>query len=85
MVDQFPRTASDLVDLVRPAWSDRLSVGHPCLHSGCTGGDKRAVASSASSPLLPKQILQCFVNFSQSTTGQAETFLVCYSRGEMLD
>lgn len=85
MVDQFPRSAFDLADLVRPAWSDRPSVGQPCLRNICTGGDKTAVTSSASSPLLPKQILQCFVNFSQATAGQAQTFLVCYSWGEMLD
>lgn len=85
MVEQFPRSAFDLADLVRLAWSDRPPMSQPCPHNICTGGDKTAIALTASSPLLPKRILQCFVNFSQATTGQVETFLVCYSWGEMLD
>lgn len=83
MVDQCPQFVLDLADLVRPAWSDRLPVGQLCLHI-CTGGDKTATTSSARSPLLPKQVLQCFVNFSQATTGQAETSHVWYSREKCL-
>lgn len=77
MVDQRPRSAL--------APSDQASLERRAVRGNIhTGGDKTALTPSASSALLPRQLLQCFVNFLQATAGQAETFLVCDSWGEML-